>query len=240
MKMKVAIIGYGKMGKTIEGILLERGHEVILKINEHNTEELTSSNLKLCDVAIEFSQPSSAVENYFKCFEAGLPVVSGTTGWLHDMDKVKAALDKQQGTMFYAPNFSIGVNIFFKINAVLAKIMNGQAAYDVEMEEIHHTEKLDSPSGTAIRTAEILLHELDRKSNWAEDVKSAENELLIKVKREDKVPGTHTVDYLSDEDKISVSHTAFSRKGFALGAVLAAEWVYRKKGFYTMDDMLNF
>lgn len=238
--MKVAIIGYGKMGKTIEGILIERGHEVLLKINENNLNELTISNLQQCDVAIEFSQPSSAVRNYFTCFDAGLPVVSGTTGWLHDMTKVKNQLSKQDATMFYAPNFSIGVNIFFKINAVLAKIMNGQQAYDVEMEEIHHTEKLDSPSGTAIRTADIILNELDRKDEWVEDVKSTENQLLIKVKREDKVPGTHTVDYLSDEDKISISHTAFSRKGFALGAVLAAEWVAQKKGFFTMDDMLNF
>lgn len=238
--MKVAIIGYGKMGKTIEGILIERGHEVLLKINENNLNELTISNLQQCDVAIEFSQPSSAVRNYFTCFDAGLPVVSGTTGWLHDMTKVKNQLNKQDATMFYAPNFSIGVNVFFKINAVLAKIMNGQQAYDVEMEEIHHTEKLDSPSGTAIRTADIILNELDRKDEWVEDVKSTENQLLIKVKREDKVPGTHTVDYLSDEDKISISHTAFSRKGFALGAVLAAEWVAQKKGFFTMDDMLNF
>lgn len=238
--MKVAIIGYGKMGKTIEGILIERGHEVLLKINENNLNELTISNLQQCDVAIEFSQPSSAVRNYFTCFDAGLPVVSGTTGWLHDMTKVKNQLNKQDATMFYAPNFSIGVNIFFKINAVLAKIMNGQQAYDVEMEEIHHTEKLDSPSGTAIRTADIILNELNRKDEWVEDVKSTENQLLIKVKREDKVPGTHTVDYLSDEDKISISHTAFSRKGFALGAVLAAEWVAQKKGFFTMDDMLNF
>ena len=237
--MKVAIIGYGKMGKTIEQILLDRGHTVHLKINQDNHEDLTVSNLKSCDVAIEFTQPSSAIENYFVCFNAQVPVISGTTGWLHDLEKVKAQLQVDNATMFYAPNFSIGVNIFFKINALLAKIMNGQAAYNVEMEEIHHTEKLDSPSGTAIRTAEIILQNLDSKNAWVENVKSDESELLIKVKREDKVPGTHKVDYLSEEDKISISHTAFSRKGFALGAVLAAEWVYQKKGYYTMDDMLN-
>lgn len=237
--MKVAIIGYGKMGKTIEQILLDRGHTVHLKINQDNHEDLTVSNLKSCDVAIEFTQPSSAIENYFVCFNAQVPVISGTTGWLHDLEKVKAQLQVQNATMFYAPNFSIGVNIFFKINALLAKIMNGQAAYHVEMEEIHHTEKLDSPSGTAIRAAEIILQNLDNKNTWVENVKSDESELLIKVKREDKVPGTHKVDYLSEEDKISISHTAFSRKGFALGAVLAAEWVYQKKGYYTMDDMLN-
>lgn len=237
--MKVAIIGYGKMGKTIEQILLDRGHTVHLKINQDNHEDLTVSNLKSCDVAIEFTQPSSAIENYFVCFNAQVPVISGTTGWLHDLEKVKAQLQVQNATMFYAPNFSIGVNIFFKINALLAKIMNGQGAYHVEMEEIHHTEKLDSPSGTAIRAAEIILQNLDNKNTWVENVKSDESELLIKVKREDKVPGTHKVDYLSEEDKISISHTAFSRKGFALGAVLAAEWVYQKKGYYTMDDMLN-
>lgn len=237
--MKVAIIGYGKMGKTIEQILLDRGHTVHLKINQDNHEDLTVSNLKSCDVAIEFTEPSSAIENYFVCFNAQVPVISGTTGWLHDLEKVKAQLQVQNATMFYAPNFSIGVNIFFKINALLAKIMNGQAAYHVEMEEIHHTEKLDSPSGTAIRAADIILQNLDNKNTWVENVKSDESELLIKVKREDKVPGTHKVDYLSEEDKISISHTAFSRKGFALGAVLAAEWVYQKKGYYTMDDMLN-
>jgi len=237
--MKVAIIGYGKMGKTIEQILLDRGHTVHLKINQNNRADLTVSNLKSCDVAIEFTQPSSAIENYFVCFNAKVPVISGTTGWLHDLEKVKAQLKVQNATMFYAPNFSIGVNIFFKINALLAKIMNGQSAYDVEMEEIHHTEKLDSPSGTAIRAAEIILQNLDRKNAWVENDASNESELLIKVKREDKVPGTHKVDYLSEEDKISISHTAFSRKGFALGAVLAAEWVCQKKGYYTMDDMLN-
>lgn len=238
--MNVAILGYGKMGKTIEGVLLERNHFVRLKVNENNLDALTLANLQLCNVAIEFSRPSSAISNYMLCFEAGIPVVSGTTGWLDQLDQVKYAMKEKEGTLFYAPNFSIGVNIFFKVNAFLAKIMNTQKAYDVEMEEIHHTQKLDSPSGTALRTADIILNEMSSKDTWVENVKSSEKELLIKVKREDKVPGTHTVKYLSDEDKLSISHTATSRKGFALGAVLAAEWVIGKKGFFGMDDMLKF
>lgn len=238
--MKVAILGYGKMGKTIEGILLERKHELLLKINKDNLSDLTIENLKSCDIAIEFSEPSSAIDNYNMCFDAGIPVVSGTTGWLDQLDSLKQSLREKNGTMFYAPNFSIGVNIFFKVNAFLAKIMNEQKAYNVVMEEIHHTQKLDSPSGTAIRTADIILEELSDKQAWVENVKSSENELLIKVKREDEVPGTHTVEYLSDQDKLSFTHTAFSRKGFALGAVLAAEWTMGKKGFFGMNDMLKF
>ena len=238
--MKVAIIGYGKMGKTIEPILIERGHEIPLKINSANLSEFNVENLKQCDVVIEFSQPESAIDNFRLCFEAGVPVVSGTTGWLENLAMVQQEMSGANGGLFYAPNYSIGVNLFFKVNEFLAKLMNQHKNYEVEMEEIHHTQKLDSPSGTGIKTAEIIIQELDQKTSWAENVKSSENELLIKVKREDKVPGTHIVEYISDVDKITLGHTAFSRQGFALGAVLAAEFMLGKKGFYEMKDMLNF
>lgn len=238
--MKVAIIGYGKMGKTIEPILLQRGHSISLKINQSNIQDLTIENLKNCDVAIEFSRPESAIKNYNLCFDAEIPVVSGTTGWLSELEKVKASLTNKNGALFYAPNFSIGVNIFFKVNEFLAKLMNQHQNYDVEMDEIHHTQKLDSPSGTGIRTAEIILNELDNKETWVENVKNNKKELLIKVKREDNIPGTHIVEYLSEVDKITLGHTAFSREGFALGSVLAAEWVIGKKGYLEMKDMLNF
>lgn len=228
------------MGKTIEPILLQRGHSISLKINQSNIQDLTIENLKNCDVAIEFSRPESAIKNYNLCFDAEIPVVSGTTGWLSELEKVKASLTNKNGALFYAPNFSIGVNIFFKVNEFLAKLMNQHQNYDVEMDEIHHTQKLDSPSGTGIRTAEIILNELDNKETWVENVKNNKKELLIKVKREDNIPGTHIVEYLSEVDKITLGHTAFSREGFALGSVLAAEWVIGKKGYLEMKDMLNF
>lgn len=238
--MKVAIIGYGKMGKTIEGILLERGHQVVLKITKENLDELTIENLQKADVAIEFSNPDSAVSNYYKCFEAGIPVVSGTTAWLDKLVEVKSKLQEKNATLFYAPNFSIGVNIFFKVNEVLAKLMNQHQNYDVEMEEIHHLQKLDSPSGTAIKTAEGILKNLDRKTAWKEAEEVSENELQIHAKRAEGVPGTHSVHYFSAEDSIELKHTAHSRKGFALGSVLAAEWVLGKKGLFGMEDMLAF
>lgn len=238
--MKVAILGYGKMGKTIEQILLERGHEVVLKVNNNNLEDLTIPNIQKADVAIEFSVPTSAVANYNRCFDAGVPVVSGTTGWLAQLPEIKEIITEKNGTLFYAPNFSVGVNIFFKINSVLAKLMNNYPNYHVEMEEIHHLQKLDSPSGTAIKTAEVILKELETKNTWKEGETALETELLIKAKREEGVPGTHTVSYNSAEDTIELKHTAHSRKGFALGSVLAAEWVVGKKGFFGMEDLLGF
>ncbi|MCB0537490.1 MAG: 4-hydroxy-tetrahydrodipicolinate reductase [Bacteroidetes bacterium] len=237
--MKVALLGYGKMGKTIEPILIERGHEVVLKITAENIDKLTSENLKKADIAIEFSRPESAVKNYVLCFENNIPVVSGTTAWQAEKELVFSSLKKHNGTFFYAPNFSIGVNIFFKINEVLAKLMNKQNSYDVEMEEIHHTQKLDSPSGTAIKTAEIILNELENKKSWQENKTDTKENLLIKTFREENVPGTHKVRYFSDVDELTFEHVAFSRKGFALGAVLAAEWVVNKKGYFEMKDMLN-
>lgn len=238
--MKVAILGYGKMGKTIEQILLERGHEVVLKVNNNNLEELTIANIKKADVAIEFSVPTSAVANYNICFDAGVPVVSGTTGWLDQLADIKETIIEKNGTLFYAPNFSIGVNIFFKINGVLAKLMNNYPNYNVEMEEIHHLQKLDSPSGTAIKTADVILKELQAKNDWKEGETALENELLIKAKREEGVSGTHTVIYNSEEDVIELKHIAHSRKGFALGSVLAAEWTVGRKGFLGMEEMLGF
>lgn len=238
--MKVAILGYGKMGKTIEQILLERGHEVVLKVNNNNLEDLTKENIQKADVAIEFSVPSSAVANYNRCFDAGVPVVSGTTGWLEQMPKIKETLAEKNATLFYAPNFSVGVNIFFKMNSLLAKLMNNYPNYNVEMEEIHHLQKLDSPSGTAIKTAEVILQELDAKTSWKEAENVADTELQIHAKREEGVPGTHTVSYSSAEDTIELKHTAHSRKGFALGSVLAAEWVVGKQGFFGMEDLLGF
>lgn len=237
--MKVALLGYGKMGKTIESILLERDHEVVLKIGSKNLEELTDVNIQKADVAIEFSTPESAVSNFIMCFKNNVPVISGTTAWLKEKGDVDKALKLHNGTFFYAPNFSIGVNLFFKINELLAKLMNKQTDYDVEMEEIHHTQKLDSPSGTAIKTAEIILNELDRKKSWKEKEVETKENLLIKAFREENVPGTHKVKYFSEIDEISVEHIAYSRKGFALGAVLAAEWVKNKKGYFEMKDMLN-
>lgn len=238
--MKVAIIGYGKMGKAIEPILLERGHTVELIINNENLNDLTLENLQKCDVAVEFSKPDAAIKNYFLCFKAGTPIVSGTTGWLHDLAHVKNEMKALNGALFYAPNFSIGVNIFFKVNEFLAKLMNQQESYDIMLEETHHKQKLDSPSGTGLKTAEIILKELERKSNWVENVKNSENELLIRVKREDNIPGTHIVKYFSEQDEITLSHTAYSRQGFALGAVLAAEFVNGKIGYFEMKDMLQF
>lgn len=238
--MKVAIIGYGKMGKTIEKILLERAHEVVLKINKENIEKFTKENIQKADVVIEFSNPDSAVTNYYKCFEAGVPVVSGTTAWLEKLPEVHEKIKEQNATLFYAPNFSVGVNIFFKINKVLAKLMNNHPNYNVDLEEIHHVQKLDSPSGTAIKTAEIILEELDGKTSWKEGDKTSKGELQIVAKRVEGVSGTHSVFYQSTEDTIELKHTAHSRKGFALGSVLAAEWVLDKKGFFGMEDMLAF
>ena len=237
--MKVAIIGYGKMGKTIETILLERKHKIVLKIDNENLSALTIENLQKADVAIEFSNPDAAVSNYYKCFEANIPVVSGTTAWLDKLEEVKLKLKEKNATLFYAPNFSIGVNLFFKVNEYLAKLMNKHSNYDVELEEIHHIQKLDSPSGTAIKTAEVILNQLERKSSWKEADNVSSKELKILAKREPKVPGTHIVKYTSEEDFIEIKHEAKSRKGFALGAVIAAEWVLGKKGFFEMKDLME-
>jgi 4-hydroxy-tetrahydrodipicolinate reductase len=245
--MKVALIGYGKMGKIIEQIALSRGHQVVLTIDVHNASDI--SRLHEADVAIEFTRPESAIQNLKQCFSQGVPVVCGTTGWIEKYEEVVAACKERNGTFFYASNYSIGVNIFFEINRRLAAMMNGYDMYDVKMEEIHHTQKLDAPSGTAITLAQGILENLERKQTWTTVTEPkntlntegpSPNEIVITAKRIDPAPGTHIVTYDSPIDSIKITHTAHSREGFATGAVLAAEWLAGKKGVFSMKDMLGF
>ena len=237
--MKIALIGYGKMGHEIEKIALQRGHEIVCTIDINENDKFSSPEFKSADVAIEFTSPDSALQNYRNAFAANIPVVSGTTGWLEHLGEIKQACETDGKTFFYASNFSLGVNIFFALNNYLAKIMNQFPDYDVRMEETHHIHKLDAPSGTAITLAEGILDNLDRKKSWLLDETKNENELQIKALREGEVPGLHTVIYESEADSIRITHDAKSRKGFALGAVLAAEFTKDKKGFLGMKDMLK-
>lgn len=238
--MKIALIGYGKMGKTIEKIALKRGHQVVSIIDENNLEDFDSDNFKSADVAIEFTRPTSALDNYRKCFAANVPVVAGTTGWLEHLDEVKEACKDGKQTFFYASNYSLGVNIFFALNKYLAKIMNNYPDYDVYMNETHHIHKLDAPSGTAITLAEGIIENIDRKSQWKLDAEDVASDLKIQAFREGEVPGIHEIVYESEVDIISIKHDAKSREGFALGAVVAAEFTYDKKGFLGMAEMLKF
>ncbi|MDE7350224.1 MAG: 4-hydroxy-tetrahydrodipicolinate reductase [Muribaculaceae bacterium] len=260
--MKIAIIGYGKMGHMIERIALERGHQISVIIDADNLADIDSKAFRKSDVAIEFSQPDTAVNNLLRCFSAGIPVVCGTTGWLDSLDAVKAVCDSGKGAMLYSSNFSIGVNIFEAVSRYLAGIMNKYPQYTPSMEEIHHIHKLDHPSGTAITIAEELIEVSDKVDSWKEPAESAGNSenpedrtLYISHKREGEVPGIHTVTWDSPQDTITISHSAKSREGFALGAVLAAEWLAEKcrkfsvgpiklgsgeTGFFTMKDMLKF
>ncbi len=231
--MKIALSGYGKMGKTIEKIALGRGHEIVLKISE-NIEEY---NLSEAEIVIDFSIPTVALKNITTCFQNKLPVVSGTTGWLKDYEKAVQVCTKENSGFIYASNFSIGVNLFFELNEKLAKMMDGFKDYSVEIEEIHHTQKLDAPSGTAISLAQQIINN-SSKDGWELD-KAKENEIPIYAKRIENVPGTHRVSYNSEVDSIEIKHTAHSREGFALGAVIAAEWLFDKKGVYTMKDVLS-
>ena len=237
--MKIAILGYGKMGKEIEKIALSRGNDVVIKIGEENLQDLTKENLKKADVAIEFSTPDTAYSNIQLCFECEVPVVVGTTGWLDKIDDCIQQTQSGKG-LFYASNFSVGVNVFFEINKKLAELMAPYNDYKVEMEEVHHTQKLDSPSGTAITLAEGIIDNLPKVTNWVNEETVSENELGIVSKRIEKVPGTHIVTYENDIDEIYIKHTAHNRKGFALGAVLAAEFMKDKAGFYGMSDLLGF
>ena len=248
--MNIALLGYGKMGRIIEKIATDRKHNIVLKIDFYNQQELTVENLKKADVVIEFSTPGSVLSNILQCFEAGVPVVVGTTGWYENLPELKKQCLEGNNTMLYATNFSIGVNIFFHVNKVLAKLMNNYPYYDVQVEEIHHTQKLDSPSGTAITIAEGIVSNIDSKKEWV-NVLTAEgdetnddnvknDQLLIESFRIDSVPGTHTVIYDSEVDSIEFKHTAHNRNGFALGAVLAAEWVQDKKGFFSVEEMFDF
>lgn len=237
--MKIALIGYGKMGHEIEKIALERGHEIVCTIDLGEDNKFESDEFKSADVAIEFTSPESALNNYKRAFVADVPVVSGTTGWLENIDEIKKECSENGKTFFYASNFSLGVNLFFALNKKLAKMMNNYSDYNVRMEETHHIHKLDAPSGTAITLAEGVIENLDRKEAWLLDKENSESDLKISSFREGEVPGIHTVIYESDVDTITISHDAKSRKGFALGAVVAAEFTKDKKGFLGMEDLLG-
>ncbi len=237
--MKIALIGYGKMGHAIEEAALSRGHEIVCRIDKDNQEDFDSQQFKEADVAIEFTAPPVAIGNYRRAFAAGIPVVSGTTGWLEHLPEVREACEKGQ-TFFYASNFSLGVNIFFAVNKYLAGIMNHFPQYAVELEEIHHVHKLDHPSGTAITLVDDIIARLDSKESWTEELPAPAHSIPVVARREGEVPGTHIVTYDSDFDTIRITHEAKSRKGFALGAVVAAEFTVGKKGFLTMQDLFSF
>lgn len=232
--MKIALLGYGKMGKTIEKIALERGHEIILKVDKDDL----NYELSNTDIAVDFSVPTAAFNNIKNCIENNIPVISGTTGWLKKYNEIVDFCKQKNGAFIYASNFSLGVNIFFELNKNLAKMMQNLNQYNVALEEIHHTKKLDAPSGTAITLAEDIINN-SAKQSWALNVTTNPNEIPIVAKRILDVPGTHIVSYQSEVDTIEIKHTAHSREGFALGAVVAAEWLVNKKGVYTMKDVLN-
>lgn len=227
------------MGKEIEKIALDRGHEIVLKIDITNPEDLTIANLQKADVAIEFTTPASAPANYKLCFEAGIPVVSGTTGWLENLPEVHQLCKKLDGTFFYASNFSLGMNIFFVLNQKLAELMANRSEYKIELKEIHHTQKLDAPSGTAITLAEGIMENIPEKKTWVNHSTDQANELGIISEREGQVPGTHIINYDSEVDYIEITHCAKNRKGLAFGAVLAAEYSFGKKGILSMNNLLN-
>lgn len=231
--MKIALLGYGKMGQVIERIALERGHEIVLKKDENNTFD----GLSNADVAIDFSVPTAAVSNISNCFQANVPVISGTTGWLENYDEVAALCNEKNGAFISSSNFSLGVNIFFEVNEYLAKIMSKFDSYKVSMEEIHHTQKLDAPSGTAISLAKGIIENSSYKDWTLENAEA--KQIHIEAKRIGTVPGTHTVTYNSSVDAIEIKHTAHNREGFALGAVIAAEWIVGKQGIFTMKDVLE-
>jgi len=237
--MKIALVGYGKMGKAIEENALQKGHDIVLKIDIDNQHDLTASNLSKADAAIEFTGPHSAFDNIMKCIAAGIPVVSGSTGWLEKYDIVKQNCESLNGAFLYSSNFSIGVNIFFEVNKRLAELMSSHPDYDITMTEIHHTQKKDAPSGTAISLAEQIIERVPRKKIWVNHISDDLNELEIISERIDPAPGTHKIKYQSSIDEIEIIHTAHNRKGFALGAVLAAEFIRGKKGIFTMKDVLN-
>lgn len=237
--MRIALVGYGKMGKAIEQIALNRGHEISYKISSANKDDINKINSENTDAVIEFTIPESAVANITTLLKNKVPVVCGTTGWLDKLPEIEALTKANDTAFFYASNFSVGVNIFFKLNKMLANIMNNYSEYDVEMEEIHHIHKLDAPSGTAITLAEGVLEHIDKKGDWRLDTAETEQDLKIVAKRIEEVPGTHIIEYKSPIDSIEIKHTAHNRQGFASGSVFAAEWVADKKGVFGMDDMLK-
>ncbi|MFC5408538.1 4-hydroxy-tetrahydrodipicolinate reductase [Larkinella bovis] len=237
--MKVLLLGYGKMGKTIEKIAQERGHEIVGRIDVHNRADLETLGQTDVDAAIEFSSPESAEENLRYCLKRGWPVVCGTTGWLDHRAEIETMCRETAGAFFYASNYSIGVNLFFRLNKILARFMKSYPSYHVSMTEIHHTEKKDAPSGTAITLAEGIIDQLPAKKRWINEVEPQEDAVPIESLREGTVPGTHVVRYESDVDDIEIKHTAHSRQGFALGAVVAAEWLVGKQGVFGMEDLLG-
>lgn len=237
--MKIALIGYGKMGQAIESIALEKGHEIVLKIDLHNAAEFTKHNLSKAEVAIEFTGPHSAFDNVMKCLSYGIPVVCGSTGWLDKWEEVQKFCTEQKGTLIYASNYSIGVNLFFELNTCLAKLMSHYPEYNVVMEEIHHTQKKDAPSGTAITLAEQVLQHIPRKKNWVNHLSDIPDELGILSERIDPAPGTHKIRYTSSVDDIEIIHTAHNRIGFAGGAVLAAAFAIGKEGIFGMKQVLG-
>ena len=237
--MKAAIIGYGKMGREIEKILLERGHSVALVIDTDNASDLNAANLAQADVALEFTMPTTAYGNIRTCIENATPVVSGTTGWTDRLPELQELCREKGGALFYASNYCLGVNLMFRLNRRLARMMERFDAYDVRIEEIHHTQKKDAPSGTAITLAEGIISEIGRKTGWVNEPSDDLSQIVVTSLREGAVPGTHTVTYESDDDRIELKHTIKNRRTLALGAVVAAEFLCGKKGVYTMDDLLK-
>ena len=237
--MKIALIGYGKMGKAIEKIALQRGHEIVLKIDLDNAADFTANNMKKADAAIEFTGPNSAFSNVMKCIEFGVPLVCGSTGWLDKMDEAITYCKKHNGCFLYTSNFSVGVNIFFEINKRLAELMKPHAEYAIRLEETHHTQKKDAPSGTAVSLANQILERIDRKKKWVNSEPNNPEELSILSRRIDPAPGTHSVSYISEIDTIDIIHIAHSREGFATGAVLAAEFVKGKTGIFGIKEVLG-
>jgi 4-hydroxy-tetrahydrodipicolinate reductase len=235
--MNIALLGYGKMGKEIEAIALQRGHTIVLKVDETNASTFTNDELKKADVAIEFSTPHTVVSNIKKCFDAQVPIAVGTTGWYDSFTEIEKECQQKNGALFHSTNFSLGVNLFFKMNTYLAELMNKYDSYNVEMEEIHHIHKLDKPSGTAISLANQVLDKIERKKNWSITDNNSDT-LFIKDVREGEIPGTHIIKYSSAVDDIEIMHKAHNRKGFALGAIIAAEYIKDKKGIFTMNDLI--
>lgn len=238
--MKIGLLGYGKMGRAIEEIALQRGHEIVVKIGIENLEDRTAENIKKADVVIEFTGPDSAFDNLKLCMDAGVPVVCGSTGWLDKYEETKKYCVEKNGALLYASNFSVGVNIFFALNKKLAELIKPHPSYEVELKEIHHTQKLDAPSGTAITLAEQILEQLPEKTRWVNEPSKDQSDLVIISERTDPAPGTHIINYHSEIDDITIMHTAHNRKGFATGAVLAAEFLNNnRKGIFNMKDVLG-
>ena len=237
--MRIALIGYGKMGKAIEEIALQRGHEVVLTIDQPNLHEFTKENMATVDAAIEFTSPHSAFDNVKKCLAFGVPVVCGSTGWTEQLDTLKKMAADNNGAFIYSSNYSVGVNIFFELNKKLAALMAPHSDYEVILEETHHTQKKDAPSGTAITLAEQILDQVHRKKQWTNELSDNPEDLEIISQRIDPAPGTHSIKYSSPIDDIEIIHTAHNRTGFATGAVLAAEFIRDKKGFFTMKEVLG-